>query len=483
MKNINNIELVIPDCPFFIFNTETRRKEIFSSSTRVLMYTCGPTVYNYAHIGNFRTYVFEDILKRSLEFFGKDVIQVMNITDVEDKTIAGSIKAQLSLNEFTAPYIDAFFEDLNSLKISPATFYPRATQFIPDMIEAIQKLIDTGYAYISHDRSVYFSIAKSSHYGKLSHLKEKQLQQTTRIQQHDEYEKEAIGDFALWKAYDEKRDGKVFWESPFGKGRPGWHLECSIMATKLLGMNIDIHSGGVDNIFPHHENEIAQSEALFQGNFVRYWVHSEHLLVNGKKMSKKLGNFFTLKDLLLKGYSGEEIRYMLLQSHYRSPLNFTEEALLSCRSTIKRVNEFISKLTNLKNTNSSSISENVQKLVNECMSQFSLAISNDLNIQEGLASLFNLIHPINSLLDQNKISNNDASFILLGIKKINSVLNVFNLEQNIELPDHLKQLLEVREQARLNKDWSLADNIRQQLLEHNYIIEDTSQGPRLKKKN
>lgn len=291
MKNTNNIELVIPDCPFFVFNTETRRKEIFSSSTRVLMYTCGPTVYNYAHIGNFRTYVFEDILKRSLEFFGKDVVQVMNITDIDDKTIAGSITAQLSLNDFTSPYIDAFFQDLSSLKISPATYYPRATQFIPEMIEAIQKLLNTGYAYISHDKSVYFSIAKSSNYGKLSHIQKKQLQQTTRIQQHDEYEKEFIGDFALWKAYDPKKDGEIFWESPFGKGRPGWHLECSIMATKLLGMNIDIHAGGIDNIFPHHENEIAQSEALFKGTFVRYWMHSEHLLVNGKKMSKKSGNF------------------------------------------------------------------------------------------------------------------------------------------------------------------------------------------------
>lgn len=446
------------------------------------MYTCGPTVYDYAHIGNFRTYVFEDILKRSLEFFGKDVFQVMNITDVDDKTIAGSIKAELSLNDFTSPYIDAFFQDLTSLKISPATYYPRATQFIPEMINAIQKLLDTGYAYVSHDNSVYFSIAKSSLYGRLSHLKDKQLQHTSRILEHDEYEKESIGDFALWKAYNEKRDGKVFWESPFGKGRPGWHIECSIMAIKLLGMNIDIHAGGVDNIFPHHENEIAQSEALFEGTFVRYWMHSEHLLVNGKKMSKKLGNFFTVKDLLLKGYSGEEIRYMLLQSHYRSSLNFTEEALASCRAAIKRVNEFIRRLINIKNSNiNSPISINIQKLVNDCINQFSLAISNDLNIQEGLSHLFNLVHSINSLLDQHKISSQEASFILLCLRKINSVINAFNLEQNIEFTDHIKNLLELRQQARSNKDWKLADDIRKELLSHNYIVEDTPQGPRLKK--
>jgi cysteinyl-tRNA synthetase len=334
-----------------LYNTESRQKEeIVPLDGRVVrMYTCGPTVYNFAHIGNFRTYVFEDLLRRTLKFFGFAVQQAMNLTDVDDKTIKGAIEKKVSLDAFTQPFKDAFFEDLNTLGIQKVEYYPQATDYIPEMIAMIQKLLDTGFAYSGHDKSIYFAIAKFPSYGRLSHLHMDELQAgaSNRICL-DEYDKENVSDFVLWKSYEPQRDGDIFWDSPFGKGRPGWHIECSAMAMKLLGQTLDIHVGGVDNMFPHHENEIAQSEAYSCHHFVKHWLHAEHLLVDHKKMSKSLGNFYTLRDLLQKGYQGREVRYMLLQTHYRTQLNFTLQGLDGAVSSLKRLSDFVQRLKGIR---------------------------------------------------------------------------------------------------------------------------------------
>lgn len=334
-----------------LYNTESRQKEelVPLDGRTVRMYTCGPTVYNFAHIGNFRTYVFEDLLRRAIKFFGFSIKQAMNLTDIDDKTIKGALEKKISLDAFTKPFKDAFFEDLSALGIEKVEYYPQATDFIPEMVTIIQKLLDTGVAYRGQDESIYFAISKFPSYGRLSHLHLHDLKAgaSNRVAL-DEYDKENACDFVLWKAYDPIRDGDIFWESPFGKGRPGWHIECSAMAMKILGQTIDIHVGGVDNIFPHHENEIAQSEAYSCQHFVKHWLHAEHLLVDHKKMSKSLGNFYTLRDLLNKGYTGPQVRYMLLQSHYRTQLNFTLAGLDGAASTLERLSDFVRRLHGIR---------------------------------------------------------------------------------------------------------------------------------------
>ncbi len=303
---------------FKLYNTESREKEIVKPApgvSHIRLYTCGPTIYDFAHIGNFRTYVFEDLLRRTIKFFGMKVEQTMNITDIDDKTLKGAIAKDIPLKAFTEPFRIAFFEDLAKLNIEKAEHYPNATDYIPEMIQMVQTLLDKGFAYKSQNGSIYFSIRKCPTYGKLSHLDLSDLKvNASGDNEADEYEKDNLSDFVLWKVYDPTRDGKIFWESPFGPGRPGWHIECSAMATKIFGPSLDIHCGGVDNMFPHHENEIAQSECCSGHHFVRIWAHSEHLLVDHKKMSKRLGNFYTLRDLLNKGYTGREVRYLLSQT-------------------------------------------------------------------------------------------------------------------------------------------------------------------------
>ena len=324
------------------FNTYSRALEEFSprDPPNVSIYTCGPTVYSNAHIGNFRAYIFEDLLQRHLETRGFKVHRVMNITDVDDKTIRGAREAKISLTDFTEPFKRRFFEDLETLRIKPANEYPGATEprYLARMIEMIAELIKSDLAYQAEDKSVYFRINKFPNYGKLAHLNLEELRPTGRVRS-DEYEKENIGDFALWKAWDEA-DGEVAWDSPWGRGRPGWHIECSAMATTLLGDQLDIHCGGVDNIFPHHEAEIAQSEGVTGKKFVRYWMHCAHLLVDNQKMSKSLGNFYTLRDVIAKGYSGREVRYALLRVHYRAPLNFTFEGMEESRQALARIDEW-----------------------------------------------------------------------------------------------------------------------------------------------
>jgi len=335
--------------PLKLYNTLSRKKALFKpiKGKGVRIYTCGPTVYDYAHIGNFRAYICSDILKRYLKYQGFNVKHVMNITDVDDKTIKGSRKENISLKQYTKRYEKAFFEDLEALNIDKADNFPRATEHIKEMVLLTKKLLLKKIAYKSKD-GIYFNIAKFKDYGNLSHAKLKSLEVGKRVKQ-DQYDKEEAQDFALWKFWD-REDGKVFWQTELGKGRPGWHLECSSMSTKYLGQPFDIHAGGVDLIFPHHENEIAQSEGSEKKKFVNYWFHNEHLLVNGEKMSKSSGNFYTLRDLLDKGHNPKAIRYLLLSAHYRQQLNFTEEGIEASNNAIKRLNTCIEKLQIFKKT-------------------------------------------------------------------------------------------------------------------------------------
>lgn len=465
-----------------LYNTQTRKKEqlIPLEGNQVRMYTCGPTVYNFAHIGNFRTYMFEDLLRRTIKFFGFKINQVMNLTDVDDKTIRGAIANDVTLKEYTKPFEDAFFADLKTLNIEPAEHYPAATEYLSEMIEMIQKLLDKGFAYVGGDGSIYYAIKQFPHYGCLSHLNLDELQAgaSERVTS-DEYEKDHVADFVLWKKYDAERDGKIFWESPFGPGRPGWHLECSAMAIKLLGPTIDIHVGGVDNMFPHHENEIAQSEAYSGKKFSNIWLHCEHLLVDHKKMSKSLGNFYTLRDLLNRGFNGRQIRYLLLQTHYKTQLNFTFQGLEAVQNALDRLDSFIQRLYEVESNQNGN---KIQSLIENTELKFREALGDDLNISIALATLFDFVREVNGLCDQNLISKQEASETLEFMKKINGVLGVLELQKKVEeIPNELLEAFEKRLKARQEKNWKLADEMRDLIHTSGYLIEDTPHGPKLKK--
>lgn len=465
-----------------LFNTESRHKQVLvpMEGKHIKMYTCGPTVYNYAHIGNFRCYMFEDLLRRAIKFFGMTITQVMNLTDVDDKTIKGAIAQGVSLNEYTQPYKDAFFADLKVLNIEPAECYPAATDYIQDMIEVIEDLLVKEVAYRGGDGSIYYSISKFPRYGCLSHLHLDELQvgASERIA-CDEYEKDNVADFVLWKEYDPSRDGKIFWESPFGPGRPGWHLECSAMAMKILGPTIDIHVGGVDNMFPHHENEIAQSEAYSGKQFVNLWMHCEHLVVDGKKMSKSLGNFYSLRDVLNKGFTGTQMRYMLLQTHYKTQLNFTFGGLDAIKGALNRLQDFIERLLEIHTNHTCDL---VDPLLIRIETSFSEALADDLNISAALAAVFELVREGNFLCDAGKIGKEESEKILTLLKRFNTVLGVLSFEKRIEaIPEDLQTALAQRIEARKQKNWALSDQLRDFIVGRGYIIEDTPEGARLKK--
>ncbi len=456
------------------YNTLTRKKEEFKPLEKgvVRIYTCGPTVYDYAHIGNFRTYVFQDLLRRWLEYRGYKVIQVMNITDVDDKTIRGARREGISLKEYTERYIKAFFEDIKTLNIEKAEYYPKATEHIKEMVELIKKLLEKGYAYKAEDGSTYYDISKFKEYGKLSKIKIEELKPGARVKA-DQYAKEEARDFALWKAWDEE-DGDVYWETELGKGRPGWHIECSAMALKYLGETIDIHSGGVDLIFPHHENEIAQSEAVTGKPFARFWLHSEHLMVEGRKMAKSLGNFYTLRDLLKMGYSPKAIRFLLLSTHYRQQLNFTFEALKAAEKTVERLQIFMERL---KEANGTGCGKQIEKLMEKVKEEFETALDDDLDINTALASLFEFIREVNKLIDENKLSKQEARMVRELMLKFDKVLGVIGEEEKEEeLPKEIMELIRKREEARKRKEWKTADQIREKLREMGIIIEDTPTG-------
>jgi len=477
-----NIAMTTTQPQLHLYNTESREKEplIPIQDNHVRMYTCGPTIYNYAHIGNFRTYTFEDILRRTIKYFGMKVTQTMNLTDIDDKTIMGAITHKLTLSEYTTPYREAFFDDLKTLNIEPAEHYPAATEYIDEMIHVIKDLINKGFAYQGGDKSIYYSIRKFPRYGCLSHfhIDELKVGASERVEA-DEYDKDNVADFVLWKSYDPERDGKIFWESPFGPGRPGWHIECSAMAMKLLGPTIDIHVGGVDNMFPHHENEIAQSEAYSGKRFAKHWMHSEHLIVDNKKMSKSLGNFFTLRDLINKGFTGTQVRYMLLQTHYKTQLNFTFTGLDAVKHSLQRLQDFIQRLYEIKNTHDHGSIDSILKKADE---GFSSALADDLNISSALAALFELVREVNSLCDAGQISQSEAQKVITLMVRFNSVLGVLSFENPADaIPKDLEEALERRNEARKQKNWALSDQMRDQIASRGYVIEDTPTGARLKK--
>ena len=463
------------------FNTYSRKVEELTprdpGRLKIDMYTCGPTVYSRAHIGNFRAYIFEDLLQRHLELRGYNVHRVMNLTDVDDKTIRGARDAQVSLSKFTEPFKQAFFEDLETLRIKRADEFPAATNqcYIDKMIAMITTLISRGLAYQAEDKSVYFRINKFPDYGRLAHFDLTQLQATGRVK-HDEYDKEHIGDFALWKAWD-KDDGDVKWDSPWGRGRPGWHIECSAMATDLLGDEIDIHCGGVDNIFPHHEAEIAQSEGATGKKFVRYWLHCAHLLVDGQKMAKSLGNFYTVPDVLAKGYSGRELRYALIRVHYRTPLNFTWEGMQEARESLGRIDEWLGRLQETAQP------ENVQRLTLNPErptkeSDFERALDDDLNISGALGVLFETIRETNRAMDRHELDATKAADLLDWWKRINTVLDL-EAETEIAPPAEVLQLAKERESARREKHWKRSDELRERISALGWEARDTKDGQKL----
>lgn len=457
------------------YNTLTRQKEDFQpiNPDEVKMYTCGPTVYNYAHIGNYRAYIFEDLLRRYLILKGFKVTQVMNLTDVDDKIIRDSIKQGTNFKEFTKPYKKAFFDDLDTLRIERAEHYPEATEHVEDMVAMVKKLLDEGLAYKTDDGSVYFKVDEFPKYGQLANLNKEEMQRGNRVEQ-DEYEdKETLRDFALWKGYkSEEKD--IFWDTELGKGRPGWHIECSAMSTKYLGNHFDIHTGGVDNIFPHHENEIAQSQGTTGEKFVNYWMHCEHLIVDGKKMSKSLGNFFTLRDLLDKGFDPLAIRYTLLASHYRRKLNFTFDKVKDSRKNILKLREFYNSLDD----NVKGAETELAREVDQAEEEFVSCLDDDLNISGALGALFSLIREVNNYRQENDLTSQDAARIKKFMETTDKILDVLEPaeEEEDQLSEEEKALIQEREEARENKNWDKADKIRDQLQEKGIVIQDGQEG-------
>jgi len=443
------------------------------------MYTCGPTVYDFAHIGNYRTFIFEDLLRRYLEYRDYDVTQVMNVTDVDDNTIKRSRERGISLAELTGEFKMAFFADLKTLNIQTAHHYPEATNYIDQMIVMIEGLEQKGFAYKAADGSVYFNIEKYGHYGKLAHLNPEEMVVGDRVVE-DNYEKEGARDFALWKGY-KPEDGDVQWDSPWGKGRPGWHIECSVMSTELLGNHFDIHCGGVDNIFPHHENELAQSVCSTGEDFVNYWLHSEYLLVDNKKMSKSLNNFYTLRDLQNQGYPADAIRWMLITTHYRQKLNFSVARLDEAQKAVNRLREFTTKLAEYDGLGSKDGAAQIGTALN----QFASAMDDDLNISGGLGAIFELVRWGNRAMDQTELSFSGAQALLELMNSFDHVLAVLKMDSGLEHEvdgKYIESKLAERASARANRDFAASDAIRDELAALGVELVDTVDGTKWKLK-
>jgi cysteinyl-tRNA synthetase len=471
-----------------LFNTLSRSVQEFSpldpAQKKVGMYCCGPTVYDFAHIGNWRTFVFADLVRRTLEFSGYDVQHVMNITDIEDKIIKRVRENKTTLREFTEKYETAFLDDLKALNCKEPHVKPRATEYIAEIISLIEKLIARGIAYKAADGSVYFSITKyqgcGCHYGQLLKLNFDEMRAGERVSA-DEYEKESVADFALWKARVPD-DGDIFWPSPFGEGRPGWHIECSAMSMKVLGESFDLHLGGEDLKFPHHEDEIAQSEGATGKPFVKYWLHGAHLLVEGKKMSKSLGNFFTLRDLLAKGFTGREVRYLLLTAHYRETFNFTLEGLAGAKTALARIDESVGRLREIAGNTMADSQYN-----SDLLSEFSDALDDDLNVARAWASVFKWVRENNhfyiamqnseEITPQNRTS---AASELAAWGKVDSILGI-GLKTETEIPAEISALAEARVAAKQAKDFKRSDQIRDELKSKGWVVEDSPKGFKLKK--
>jgi cysteinyl-tRNA synthetase len=465
-----------------LYNTMTRKKEEFIplKPNQAGIYACGPTVYNYAHIGNLRTYVFEDTLRRMFHYNGFALSHVMNITDVDDKTIRDSQKEGMSLKGFTEKYTKIFLDDCAALNIQQPDILCKATEHIPDMISLVQRLSDKGYAYKSGDGATYFNIAKFQGYGKLSGIDLSGLKAGARVAS-DEYEKESLSDFALWKTWDQK-DGEVFWDSPFGKGRPGWHIECSAMSTKYLGDTFDIHAGAVDLIFPHHENEIAQTEAATGKPWVRCWMHAEHLLVDGGKMSKSLNNFYRVADLKEKGYDPLAYRYFCFTGHYRSQLNFTWESLTAAQRALENLRAEIAKLRSSEGgklgtdptPEGEKMGSSEDKDITGWKDKFLSAINDDLNLPQAIAVLWDTVKS-SDLSSAQKLA-------LIGDYDRVLGLNLLESKKDSGLPAEVEQLLRKRQEARTAKDWAGSDAIRGQILALGYVVEDGKGGQTVREK-
>jgi cysteinyl-tRNA synthetase len=465
------------------YNTLGRQLEPFQPLVpgTVKMYCCGPTVYNDPHIGNLRTFLFEDLLCRALRYFGLTVTQVMNITDVDDKTIRDSNKAGLPLDEYTQPFIDSFLRDLGTLHVEPADHYPRATHHIAEMIEIIERLVAAGHAYES-EGSVFFRIATDADYGRLSGFNLAEVQVGERVAS-DEYGKEDVRDFVLWKAV---KPGEPAWDSPWGQGRPGWHIECSAMSLKLLGETFDIHCGGVDLIFPHHENEIAQSEGATGKLFAHTWLHSEHLIVDGEKMSKSLGNQYTLKDLLDREVAPRVLRYFLISVHYRQKLNFTWPALEAAEGALRRLDEMRFRLTSTAEQGAPSA--HLTTLLARLEDEFRAGLADDLNISEALAALFRFVKEVNMLLERQELGLGDRERVLAALAGPDRVLGVLDADawRTAEAAgpsdSEVEAALEERRAARARRDFAASDRIRDELAVQGVVLEDTPQGTRWKRR-
>lgn len=461
-----------------LFNSLSLEKEEFKPlhGKKVGFYACGPTLYDYPHIGNYRAFLFYDLLQKWLEHEGYAVKMVMNITDVDDKTIKKSREQGKTLDWLYDFYSQPFFESLKTLEIKPASEYPRATKHIPEMIGLIQALLDNRIAYKGEDGSVYFHISKFKDYGKLSHLNIEGLKAgaSGRVGA-DEYDKESVSDFALWKAWTPD-DGDVVWDAPFGKGRPGWHIECSAMSMHYLGKTLDIHAGGIDLKFPHHENEIAQSEGATHKHFAKYWVHNEHLLVNGTKMAKRLKNFYTLNDILDKGYSPKALRLLLLSTHYRSQLNFTFEALENAQNTSKKLGELAFRLKQV--STSKGKDPEAGKMLEKTREDLAQALNDDLDVANALVAVFAFAHDVNKLIDENKLSKKSAGKAMAFLEEFDSVFGAVDWSQaeEVSLGVEISKLVEERESARKKKDFKRADEIRDLLKKKGIILQDTPNG-------
>jgi len=466
-----------------LYNTLTRAVQTFTpldpAGRAVGMYCCGPTVYDYAHIGNWRTFVFADLVRRTLEFSGYQVRHVMNITDVEDKIIKRVREQNTTLRDFTGRYETAFLADLQSLGCRPPHLTPRATEHIPEILDLIQKLTDRGLAYRAPDGSVYFSIEKyrgcGCRYGQLLNLNFDELRPGQRVAS-DEYEKESLADFALWKARVPD-DGAVFWPGPFGEGRPGWHIECSAMSLKALGQTFDLHLGGEDLKFPHHEDEIAQSEGATGQPFVKYWLHGAHLLVEGKKMSKSLGNFFTLRDLTAKGFTGREIRCLLLTAHYRETFNFTLDGLAGARTALARIDECTAKLRDLA---AGAAANPAAAAEAPLVAAFRSALHDDLNISAAWATVFDWVRDTNKRIASAQLNPTEAAAALAAWEQVDSVLGI-GQKAEADVPPEIAALAEERTAAKKARDFKRADALRDELKAQGWVIEDTPKGIKIKK--
>ena len=455
-----------------LYNSLSRKKEEFIPiiDGKINLYTCGPTVYDVAHIGNFRTFLFEDFLKRVLIARGFDVYHVMNITDVDDKTIQKALGEGKSLSDITEYYTNLFMKDLSILKIIPADVYPAATEHVDGMIQMIQQLIEKNHAYLAQDGSVYFSIKSFKDYGSLTNIKMSEMQHSDRVSS-DEYSLDNPQDFALWKAYKDE-DGDVCWESPWGKGRPGWHMECSAMSMEYLGNHFDIHCGGVDNKFPHHENEIAQSVCAKDTPFVNYWLHSEFLLVDGGKMSKSIGNYYCVSDLIEKGMMPEEIRYILLSAHYRTKVNFTIEKQHEAKKGIQRIIELRARLNEINDNMDNNLPLEVEA--------FNNALDDDLDSPKALGIFFEWVRSVNSALDKKTISDKQSSQGLNFITYFDSIYSILPASDSV--PQSVIDLANEREITRQNKEWGKADILREEILKKGWIVKDTIDGPKFSRK-